>query len=312
MTFTNGLSAFPITPADSAGQVHADTLRQLVRRLSRAEVDSIGLLGSTGIYMYLSRDERRRAIEIAVDEAARVPVVAGIGTLRTDDAVKLAQDAKAIGAAAGLLSAASYTPLTGEEVFEHFSTVASKSGLPIVIYDNPGTTHFSFTPELVAQLAKVPGIVAIKNPGWKAEDATRLLAEQRSIVPQRFSIGCSGDWLATETMIAGADAWYSVLGGLFPQICLRIVRAAQGGNAAEARRLDSNLAPLWELFRKFSSLRVVYALVELLDICRLQPPRPILPLPEQAKRQVADVLASLPSGLTEEGEDHDVANLPKE
>ncbi|MDF2809817.1 MAG: dihydrodipicolinate synthase family protein [Microvirga sp.] len=299
MTIASGLSAFPITPVDNSGRVDADALRRLVSRLVAAEVDSIGLLGSTGIYMYLTRDERRRAVEAAVEETAgNVPVLAGIGALRTDDAVKLARDAKAIGAAAGLLAAVSYTPLTQDEAFEHFATVASEGGLPIVIYDNLGTTHFSFTPELVSRLAKVPGIVAIKNPGWKTEDAARNLAEQRAIVPDGFSIGCSGDWLATETMIAGADTWYSVLGGLFPQVCLALVRAAQRGDVAEGRRLDRALAPIWDLFQQFSSLRVVYAMAEALDICRTRPLRPILPLPEQAKRRITEILASLPSDVT--------------
>ncbi|MFD2250750.1 4-hydroxy-tetrahydrodipicolinate synthase [Pseudochelatococcus lubricantis] len=299
MTFPNGLCAFPITPADHAGRVDIAALRRLVARLSDAQVDSIGLLGSTGVYMYLTRDERRRAVEAALDEiGSRTPVVVGIGALRTDEAVGLAQDARAIGAAAGLLSAVSYTPLADEEVFVHFSTVARESGLPIVIYDNPGTTRFRFTPELVARLAAVPGIVAIKNPGWEPDETARHLAGQRGIVPAAFSIGCSGDWMATETMIAGADTWYSVLAGLFPEVCLGIVTAAQHGDAAEARRLDAALAPLWNLFRQFSSLRVVYALADLLDICHVEPPRPILPLPDAAKQQVAETLARLPAGIT--------------
>lgn len=298
MTIASGLSAFPITPVDNAGKVDIDALRRLVGRLVTARVDSIGLLGSTGIYMYLPRDERRRAIEATVEETSgSVPVLAGIGALRTDDALKLAQDAKAIGAAAGLLAPVSYTPLTQDEAFEHFATVADKSGLPIVIYDNPGTTHFSFTPELLGRLARVPGIVAIKNPGWKSEEAARALEEQRAIVPEGFSIGCSGDWLAAETMIAGANTWYSVLGGLFPQACLGLVRAAQRGDVAEARRLDGTLAPIWDLFQQFSSLRVVYAMAEMLDICHAQPLRPILPLPEQARGQVAEVLTQLPSEI---------------
>jgi 4-hydroxy-tetrahydrodipicolinate synthase len=298
MTIASGLSAFPITPADSSGKVDIDALRRLVGRLVAARVDSIGLLGSTGIYMYLTRDERRRAIEATVEETSgSVAVLAGIGALRTDDAVKLAQDAKAIGAAAGLLAPVSYTPLTQDEAFEHFATVADESGLPIVIYDNPGTTHFSFTPELLGRLARVPGIVAIKNPGWKTEDAARTLAEQRAIVPEGFSIGCSGDWLAAETMIAGADIWYSVLGGLIPQACLALVRAAQRGDVAEARRLNGALAPIWRLFQQFSSLRVVYAMAEMLDICHAQPLRPILPLPEQARGQVAEILTQLPSEI---------------
>ncbi|MET2831111.1 dihydrodipicolinate synthase family protein [Mesorhizobium shangrilense] len=298
MAFLSGLSAFPITPSDRDGRVDTRALRKLVTRLCAAKVDSIGLLGSTGTYMYLSREERRRALAEALGEAGGLaPVVVGVGALRTDEAVKLAQDAKALGAAAGLLAAVSYAPLTDDEVFEHFSTVAREGGLPVVIYDNPGTTHFHFTPTLVGRLARVPGIVAIKNPTDKSEAIKGHLAGQRSIVPERFSIGYSGDWNATEAMIAGADTWYSVLGGILPEVCMTIVRASQAGDAAEARRLDAALTPIWDLFKQFSSLRVVYVLAELLDICRAEPPRPILPLSAVAKRQIVEALERLPTGI---------------
>jgi 4-hydroxy-tetrahydrodipicolinate synthase len=296
MVFLSGLSAFPITPGDCDGRVDTVALRRLISRLCAARVDSIGLLGSTGTYMYLSRDERRRALGEALDETGgRTPVVVGVGALRTDEAVRLAQDAKALGAAAGLLAAVSYTPLTDEEVFEHFSTVARESELPIVVYDNPGTTHFRFTPALVGRLAKVPGIVAVKNPTDGTDAIQGHLADQRGRVPQEFSIGYSGDWNAAGAMIAGADTWYSVLGGILPEPCLEIVRAAQRGDAEQARRIDATLAPFWDLFRRYSSLRVVYALAELLDLCRSDPPRPLLPLSATAKAEVAAALARLPS-----------------
>lgn len=294
MTFLSGLSAFPVTPSDQAGRVDTEALRRLVSRLVDAEVDSIGLLGSTGTYMYLTREERRRATEAALDETAgRTPVIVGVSALRTDEAVRLAQDAKAIGAVAGLLSPVSYTPLTEDEVFTHFSTVARESGLPIVIYDNPGTTHFNFTPELVSRLSRVSGITAIKNPPKSRDEIVRHLTSQRSLVPEGFSIGYSGDWHCTEAMIAGADTWYSVLGGLFPKPCMDIIRAVQRGDIAEARRLDAMLAPIWDVFRRFSSLRVVYALAEMADICQTHPPQPILPLPALARQQVSDALSCI-------------------
>ncbi|MER8575768.1 hypothetical protein NKG99_32180 [Mesorhizobium sp. M1409] len=60
-----------------------------------------------------------------------------------------------------------------------------------------------------------------------------------------------------------------ILAGILPEVCVKIGTAAQQGGAAEARRIDATLAPLWShLFKEFSSLRVVYALAELLDICR--------------------------------------------
>lgn len=300
MKILSGLSAFPITPMDRDGQIDAEALRKLIARLCAAKVDSIGLLGSTGTYMYLTREERRRALALALEETGgRIPVVVGVGALRTDEAVRLAQDAKALGAAAGLLAAVSYIPLTEEEVFEHFSTVARESRLPIVIYDNPGTTHFRFTPALVGRLARVPGIVAIKNPIDKSDEIGGQLADQRGITPDDFSIGYSGDWNAAEAMIRGADTWYSVLAGIMPGVCLRIVRAAQTGDAAEARRLDAALTPIWDLFKQFSSLRSVYVLAGLLGVFQAEPPRPILPLPAPAKRKVADCLELLRQDLAE-------------
>jgi 4-hydroxy-tetrahydrodipicolinate synthase len=293
-SFLNGLSAFPITPADPTGQIDTPALRKLLARLIEAKVDSIGLLGSTGIYPFLSREERRRAIDAAMDDVqGRIPLLVGIGALRTNEAIALAQDAKAAGASAGLLAPVSYTPLTEDEVFEHFSAVAASCDLPIVIYDNFGTTHFRFTPELVGRIARIPGVVAVKGasqPGEQAASHHRLLHDA---VPPGFSVGYSGDWNATEALLAGGDAWYCVAAGLFPKACLAIVRAAQTQNAAEARRLNAELQPLWALFQEYSSLRVMYAAASVLEICDVEPPRPVLPLPDAARQKVAQVLQQL-------------------
>ncbi len=289
-----GLSAFPITPADAHGRVDIAALRGLLARLTEAGVNSIGLLGSTGSYPYLSRSERRRAMEAAIDQVGgATPVVVGIGALRTDDAVDLAQDAKAAGAAGGLLAPVSYTPLNDDEVFEHFATVARATDLPLCIYNNPGTTHFTFSAGLIGRLSQMPHVHAVKNPAPAAEAVAAHLGSLRAVVPDDFSLGYSVDWHAAEALIAGGDAWYSVVGGLFPEPCLQVVRAAQNGDMAEARRLNAALQPLWDLFTDYSSLRVVYAAANLLGLCHAQPPRPILPLPDIAQRRIADTLKGL-------------------
>lgn len=293
MARLTGLSAFPITPADADGRVDAPVLCRLIARLREATVDSIGLLGSTGTYAYLSRTERRRALNAALAEAGGIPVLVGVGALRTDEAVRLAQDAKAAGAAAGLLAAVSYTPLTEDEVFEHVVAVGRASGLPLCLYDNPGTTHFRFTPELIGRLSRVPGIVAAKSPAPEASEVAAHLASLRAAVPDGFSLGYSGDWNVVEGLLAGADAWFSVVAGLFPQTGMAIVDAVRRGNAEEARRLDARLRPLWDLFREFSSLRVIYACAGILGLMRAEAPRPILPLSGEARRRVAEVLETL-------------------
>ncbi len=294
MTFAKGLSAFPITPMNANGRVDTPALQRLVAPLAAAKVDSIGLLGSTGSYPFLTRDERRRAADAAIAEVnGRVPVLVGIGALRLDEVIHLARDAKAAGAAAGLLAPVSYTPLTEHEVFELFRVVAAESELPLVIYDNFGTTHFTFTPELIGRLARLPGVVTLKGTAPDAALVADHLRLRREAVPAGFPIGYAGDWNVTEALLAGSEAWYSVAAGLFPNSCLALTRAALAGKAEEARTLNAALQPLWDLFKQYSSLRVVYAAADILGITDAKPPRPVLPLTDAVQDKVAGVLKEL-------------------
>ena len=294
MTLFQGLSAFPITPADEDGRVDADAVRVLLKRLVAARVGSIGLLGSTGSYPYLTRAERRRTVEAAVDQVGgTAPIMVGIGALRTNEAVHLGQDAKAAGADAVLLAPVSYHPLSDDEVFEHFATVADAVGLPLCIYNNPGATHFTFSDDLIARLSRVPHIAAVKNPAPDASALPGSLRELRGRAAAGFSVGYSGDWRATNVMLAGGDAWYSVAGGLFPAACMPIISAVAAGDSGQAHELNARLQPLWDLFIEFSSLRVMYAAVNHLGLCRAVPPRPILPLPEHAQRRIGETLNAL-------------------
>jgi 4-hydroxy-tetrahydrodipicolinate synthase len=279
MTLFSGLSAFSITPTDAAGRVDREALSRLLERIRSAGADSIGLLGSTGGYAFLSREERRRAVETAIASVGgRIPVIVGVGALRTDEAEALARDAKKAGADGLLLAPMSYTPLTEEEVFQHMAAVAKAGDLPLCIYNNPGTTRFVFTDDLIARLAELPNIAAIKMPLPADGDFRREIARLRARTPSVFPIGYSGDWGAAESLLSGGNAWYSVVAGLLPAEALALTRAAMAGNRAEAERLDQAFQPLWDLFKEFGSFRVMYAIAGLLGLSDAAPPRPILPL----------------------------------
>ncbi len=288
----HGLSAFPLTPADDQGRVDTDTLTGLLERLCEAGVDSIGLLGSTGVYAYLTREERRRAVAAAADcVGGRVPLIVGVGALRTDQAQALARDAEAAGADGLLMAPVSYTPLTQDEAYAHFRAVASVSGLPLCIYNNPGTTHFTFGAELLERLAGIETIGAVKMPLPADGNFAREIAVLRSRT--RLAVGYSGDWGIVDAMLAGADAFYSVLAGMLPRPALALLRAAQVGDVEEARRIDGTLSPLWDVFKAYGSLRVMYALLDVLGLGSTAPPQPILPLAPDAQRQVAAAVEPL-------------------
>ncbi|ATQ42856.1 dihydrodipicolinate synthase family protein [Caulobacter mirabilis] len=292
MSLFTGLSAFPITPATPEGKVIEADLRALIQGVVRGGADSIGLLGSTGTYMFLDRGQRRRAVEIAVAAAGATPVMVGVGALRTDEAQALARDAAEAGAAGLLLAPVSYTPLFDEEVYRHFVAVAAATELPICIYNNPTTTNFTFSPALTGRLAGLSTVTAIKLPLPKSGDIVADLAAYRQAAP-RLKIGYSADWGCKDALLAGADGFYSVAGGLFPGRMAALVAAASVGDREDADRLDQAFAPLWTLFRTYGGIRVMHAAANRLGLTAARPPLPILPLDEAAADQVAAATAGL-------------------
>lgn len=294
MQLFHGLSAFPITPSDAHGRVDTDALAGLLQRLDAARVDSIGLLGSTGGYAYLTREERKRAIIAAqAVVGGRTPLIVGVGALRTDEAMALARDAAEAGADGLLLAPMSYTPLTDEEVYQHFAAVAAASTLPLCIYNNPSTTRFVFSEALIARIAGLDRIAAVKMPLAKDNDFAGEIARLRAATPQGFAVGYSADWGVADALLAGADGWYSVIGGILPEPTLKLARAAQSGDAMAVQRITTAFEPLWDLFKEVSSFRVVHAIAELLQLADGKPQRPVLPLPREIFPRIEQALASL-------------------
>ncbi len=292
----SGLSAFPLTPMSEHGLDEAAFVR-LIERLVTANVDSIGVLGSTGNYAYLTMAERARVVRLAVEHAGNIPVVAGIGALRTRDVLTLAEDAEVAGVNGVLLAPMSYQKLFSDEVFGLYETVTHALSLPLCVYDNPGTTQFIFSDELHGRIAHLPNVTSIKIPGVPEDpvEARSRVERLRAHIPSTVTVGVSGDAFAATGLNAGCDAWYSVIGGIFPAAALAITRAAQAGNAEEATRLSKRLKPLWDLFNDSGgSLRVVAAAAELQGLAE----PPCLPLPlkaldKEGRRRLANLIDEL-------------------
>ncbi|SMX87014.1 dihydrodipicolinate synthase family protein [Brevibacterium linens] len=290
-----GLSAFPLTPLKDES-IDEDAFVGLIERLVLAGVDSITALGSTGSYAYLDTDERARVAALTVESALDIPVFVGVGALRTRDVLANVASAEAAGAHGLLLAPVSYQPLTDDEVFGLFRTVTESTDLPVV-YDNPGTTHFTFTTELYSRLAGLDGVASIKIPGTPASPAgwEEHIGDIRAAIGSEVTIGISGDAHGAEGLIAGCDAWYTAVGGTIPEPLLEITRAAELGNAQLARELSAELQPLWDLFTEFGgSLRVSAALAEHLGLVGAGSlPLPVRDLDAAAKRKVAEVAERL-------------------
>lgn len=275
-----GLSAFPLTPIHN-NSIDEGAFIGLIQRLVDAEVDSIGVLGSTGNYAYLTRDERKRVAQLAVQHAKHIPIMVGISALDAREVLLNLEDAQTAGANAVLLAPMSYQQLTEDEVFKLYERVTSQLSVPLCVYDNPGTTHFHFSDELHGRIAQLPNVRSIKIPGVPIEPkaAKDRVDNLRALIPDYVTIGISGDACAATGLSAGCDVWYSVISGLYPKTAKAITTAALKGNRQEALLLSDNLNPLWDLFRCHGgSLRVVSSAAEIQNLVKA----PSLPFPLSA------------------------------
>jgi 4-hydroxy-tetrahydrodipicolinate synthase len=293
MTPFAGLLAYILTPTTS-GAVDADAFAARVARLAAHRPHAIGVMGSTGGYLYLAPDQRRRAVAAACEAAGGVPVVAGVGALTTAEALAHAEHAARAGAAGLLLPAPSYLPLTEAEVTALAREVADATDLPVCLYDNPGTTGFAFSERLISELSAHPRITAVKNPAPRDGDHAAPLGRLRAACGPGFSVGWSGDAAAAGAMAAGADAFHSVLGGIAPGLMLALWEAR--ADPARLAAITAALAPLHRLFDAHGSIRIAYALSDVMG-GRVVPPRPLLPLPAPVEAEARAALDAARAAL---------------
>jgi len=291
-----GLCAFPLTPVTASG-VDEEGFRNILARLTAARVDSLGILGSTGSYAFLTREQRKRIATLANELAGDIPMMVCVGAVSTDTVLRLAEDAQAAGADALLLPAVSYQPLRDDEVFALFETVTRHASVPVCVYDNPGTTHFTFTDELHGRLSSLDGVRSVKIPGVPDTPAAAVdrVAALRHRLRPGVTIGISGDAFAGLGLNAGCEVWYSVCGGLFPETAKQIVQAAAMNDPARVTALTTRLEPLWALYRKHGgSIRVIAAAAGVLGLTDTDClPHPLHPLPAEDIAEIARVITEL-------------------
>lgn len=289
MSIFSALSAFPVTPADSSGQVDCNHFGKLVERLATRKISSIGVLGSTGCYMYLTLDQRKRALESAIEAAGNTPVLANVGAMRTSDVCELIKHAEHAGAKGILLAPVSYLPLTEADVTSLFEDASNATDLPICFYNNPTTTHFTLSENLLVHLAQKKYIAAVKNPPPADLDFASQLARLLKGVPDDFSLGYSGDAKIAAAIKANCDSWYSVMAGTLPDLAVKLWDAREDHHRLQ--ELDIALAPLWSVFNSYGSIRVIYEATRMLGLGSVRLPKPLLPLLPNACEEIESALS---------------------
>lgn len=291
-----GLSAFPITPFKNE-QVDLVSFDRLIGNLVDANVDSICAMGSTGLYPYLTREQLFDVSRVAVNQAGKVPVMAGVGSLRTYDVLRNIETVQKAGVSAVLLAPVSYQPLNENEVYGLYEAASREVSVPICVYENPRVTNFTFSDALYRRLAGLPHIGAIKIPGmpFATNEGASRLASLREILPPSMAVGVSGDQFGAAGMAQGCDLWLSVIGGIFPKTVQTIIQYATSEQANEALALSDSLAGLWQLCaNNGGGLRVVAEAAKILGYSEGNNlPAPFLPISDDDRDSLSALIQQL-------------------
>jgi len=168
------------------GQVDEPAARHMVDHFVDAGVQGLVVLGSNGENPYLTEDEKRKLIDVTLDQTrGRVPVIVGTGCTGTDSTVALTSHAREAGADAVLVALPLYFRLGFDDVKRHFSRVVSEGGLPVLYYNFPAVTRLELSPAEIAELAVDQGIIGVKQTIFDVEQIAEL-AERTEHLP--FSV----------------------------------------------------------------------------------------------------------------------------
>lgn len=235
--FSGAMTAM-VTPF-RGGKLDEQRLREQVEFQIAGGIDALVPVGTTGESPTLSFDEHKRVIELTVQFARkRVPVIAGVGANATEEAMELHHFAKEVGCEGGLSVVPYYNKPTQEGMYRHFMMLADKVALPIVLYNIPGRTGVTMSPQTVARLAKHPNIVAIKE----ATGSLDMASEIRSLCD--IVILSGDDSLTVPLASIGGKGVISVLSNLIPDQIKRLTKLAMDGNFKDAAALHTRLFPL--------------------------------------------------------------------
>ena len=225
--------------------------------LIRSGCRGVGPNGSLGEYSSLTDEERRRVVQVAVEAVGgRGIVIAGVHGVGWHQAQQWARYAQEDGADGVLLLPPTIYRASESEVIEHFTRVA-EVGIPIMAYNNPFDTKVDIVPSMVARLAEIPEVQAIKE---FSGDVRRVM-EIKELCD--IDVIAGADDLLYESIVAGAVGWFAGYPNAFPREAVEIYDLAMAGHFAEAKELYEHLVTV---FRWDSRVEFVQAIKLSIDI----------------------------------------------
>lgn len=284
----HGIIAYPVTPFAKDG-VDTTCLAALVEKLVSSGVHAIAPLGSTGELAYLEEPEFDTVVETTIATVAgRVPVIVGVSDVTTAKTVRRAQYAQRAGADAVMILPVSYWKLTEREIAQHYRSISDAIAIPIMAYNNPATSGVDMRPELlVSMFETIDNLTMVKESTGDLSRMRRIDELSGGRLP--FYNGSNP--LVLDALRAGASGWCTAAPCLRPQPCIDLYEAVRSHDFEKAQILYDGLKPLLQFIVAGGLATTVKAGLDLLGFPAGDPRPPLLPLDEQGRAQLQELLA---------------------
>jgi 4-hydroxy-tetrahydrodipicolinate synthase len=285
-----GVFPYLVTPLDGAGRVKSDVLARLVDDLIAAGVHGLTPLGSTGEFAYLDRAQRAAVVSATVEAAAgRVPVVAGVASTATADAVAQAREWQRLGVDGVLAILESYFPLKDAQVESYFRAIADAVDVPVVLYTNPQFQRSDLSLDVIARLAEHPRIRYIKD----ASTNTGRLLSILNRCGDRLAVFSASAHIPAAVMLIGGVGWMAGPACVIPRESVRLYDLCRVGNWPEAMALQRRLWRINEIFARFNLAACIKAGLQLQGYAVGDPVPPQAPLSADDRAVVRAALAEV-------------------
>ncbi len=278
-----------VTPFKKDESLDEAALRRLVKRQVEGGIDVLVPCGTTGESVTLTASEHDRVVAITLEEAGKVPVLAGAGSNDTRVAVDKTKRACALGAH-GILSVGPYYNKPNPDGFHrHFSAIADASTVPVVVYNVPGRTGSNIDTKTLLRLAGHGNIRAVKEASGNLGQMMEILRDR----PQGFEVLSGDDAFTLALMACGGEGVISVCANQVPREMHELTAACAKGDLGTARKLNNRLLKLMNLNFVESNPVPVKASLAMMGLCEEVFRSPLAPPTDKTRASMKEALQEL-------------------
>ncbi len=287
-----GIIPAVVTPFDEKEDVDEGGFRKILNYLIESGVHGLFPVGSQGEFFSLTNEEKKRLIDIAVEEArGRVFVMPNTGAITTRESIELSQYAEKAGANCVSIITPFFISPSQDELYQHIKAICESVKISVLCYNNPGRTGgVALTPTTLARLAEeVPNFAGIKD---SSGDLTQV-AEMIRLCPPDFKVIMGRDSLIYGALTYGAAGAIAATANVAPKLIVEIYQACKEGDYDRAKECQRKLAPLRSAFGLGTFPVVVKEALTMMGLPGGRCRKPIQPLSEEKRAQLRDVLLDM-------------------